>query len=199
MKPNYTKQLLQNTVSGEGREMIDWILYDSLPITASAVNSLVFFQNTIGGVTRNRTNMKSAGMLPSPQSFAVTEISFHVNNVLPAFGAGGAAPTELPDNAIFKLFTWDFLLDPSRDYEGYGYEFHHPVEYWNDTATTLCINTFPLVPEKTKKFDVPILIPTARAFSVVATFTAPATAVGGFVTATSLMFCHLKGYLRRNS
>lgn len=198
MNQNYAKSLLMNTVKGEGREMVDWIFYDSLFMTASATQTLTFFQNTIGSVGRARTNMKSAGMLPSPQSFAVTELGFHTTSVLPIFMSGGAAPAEHPENALYKAFTWDFILEPSRDYEGYGHEFWHPLSYLNDTAAALAQTIVPATPQKCRKFDVPILIPTNRAFSVVASFTLGADA-GGFVAATSKLFCYIKGYLRRNA
>ena len=198
MNQNFVKSLLMNNVKGEGREMIDWEFYDSLHMTASVTQTLTFFQNTIGTVGRVRTNMKSAGSLPAPQSFACTGISFHTVSVLDEYDAGGAAPSVMPKNALFSAFTWDFKLEPSTDFEGFGFDFWKPTMYMNNTGTTLGVAIIPREPYKIKKFDMPILVPTNRAFSVVATLTLPAD-VGGFVAATSNLYCTLYGYLRRNS
>jgi len=199
---NYVKGMLNNNLKSEGREMIDWIFYDSLTHTASVRQELVFFQNTIGTVGRIRTNMKSAGQLPNPQSFAVIELGFRVLNPIGTslHMAGGAAPVVHPVNAIMNQATIDFKLEPSTDYETHGLEVWEQVDYMNDTNATLGVDTASYCHAGFKpiRFKAPILIPSSRAFSVSLSFTAPADA-GGLVAGTTKIYCYIKGLLRRNA
>lgn len=202
MDQNYVRKMLQNNMNGEGRELIDWIFYDSLVHTASATQSLVFFQNTIGTTSRIRTNMKSAGQLPNPQSFAIIELGFRILNPIgTSFSmSGGAAPVVHPANAMMNQAYFDFKLEPSTDYEGHGLEIWNQVDYINDTGATLGVDAVPYnqLGFKPVKFKAPILIPSSRSFSVILTLTAPADA-GGLVAGTSKIYCYMKGLLRRNS
>jgi hypothetical protein len=201
MNQNIVKNILANNQKGEQRELMDWMLYDSILLaTASANQTVTLFQNTVGSVGIARTNMKSAGMLPSPQSFIVTGITLFILNSdgTPFFFAGGAAPTVHPANVIFNQLTWKLRVDPSTDYEGAGFEFWDPIDYQNDTGTTLGVASS-LTTKKWKevKFKAPILLAANRAFSLEANFTTPAAATGYSITKT-LLYAKLTGLLRRN-
>lgn len=197
---NFVKGMLQNNLKSEGREMIDWMFFDSVITVASTTATFSFFQNTLGTVGVNRTNMKSAGQFPNPQSFAITEMGFRVQNLAgtPFFFAGGAAPTIHPCNVIFGSMTFKVKLEPSTDYEGYGFQFWDQLDYMNDTAAALGQQAYPALGYKTLKFKAPILIPPTRAFSVEATFTTPAAAQG-YTAAGTPVYCWIKGLLRRNN
>lgn len=197
---NYVKGIMQNNLKGEGREMVDWMFYDSVLLTVSVNQTISLFQNTIGTAGIGRTNMKSAGQLPSPQSFIITEIGMRLLNTAgtPFFFAGGAAPTIHPANVIFGALTWNIKVEPSTDYEGHGSQFWSQLDYMNDTAAALGQQAYPQNGYKTVKLKAPILLPQNRAFSINANLTAPAAAQG-FTAAGTPLYCFIKGLLRRNS
>ena len=196
---NYVRNILRNNLANEGREMIDWKFYDSLLTTVSISQNLTFFQNTIGTTSVDRTNMKSAGQLPSPQSFVITEIAFKLINAdgTSLYYSGGATAAIHPANVIFSKFTWNIKVEPSIEYEGHGSDFWEEQGYLNDSGTTLAAWGYPNSPWKTVKFKAPILLIANRAFSVNVNLTAPAAAQG-YTAANTRLYCYLKGLLRRN-
>jgi hypothetical protein len=200
MDQNYVKNILQNNLKGEQRELMDWTLYDSSLLAASVTQTILFFQNTEGTVGIERTNMTSAGMLPSPQSFIIIALRFYLLNSdgTPIFFGGGVGPTVYPPNVIFNRFTWKLKIDPSIDYKGHGMQFKDQVNYFNDSAALLS-NGSNLTIEKYNwlKFKTAPILPANRAFSVEATMTTPAAATGFSITKT-LLYCEMRGLLRRN-
>jgi hypothetical protein len=195
------KQMLANQLKGEGRENLDWILYDSLLTTASATQQLIFFQNALGTVGKARTNMQQAGQLPNPKTMFVTEIGCKVVNLngTPLFFAGGAGPTIHFSNVLFNSMFFELRLDPATLYEGHGTEFWDQINYMNDTAATLGVAALPANNNlKTIKLKKPIIIPSTRSFSLVAQLTTPAAAVG-YTAANTAIYFYLKGVMRRNN
>jgi len=201
MNQNSVKSILANNMKGEQRELMDWILYDSILLaTASANQTVTLFQNTVGSVGIARTNMSSAGMLPSPQSFLVTGITMFILNSdgTPFFFAGGAGPSVHPANAIFNQMTWKLRVDPSTDYSGHGFEFWDAPDYMNDTVAVLGVAPVsPMKKWKQVKFKAPVLLAANRSFSLEANFTTPAAGTGYSITKT-LLYCQFTGLLRRN-
>lgn len=201
MNQNIVKNILKNNTKGEQRELMDWMLYDSyLLATASANQTITLFQNTVGGVGIARTNMQSAGMLPSPKSFIITGISMFLLNSdgTPFFFAGGAGPSVHPANVIFNQMTWKLKVDPSTDYEGHGSEFWDSPDYMNDTVAVLGVAPVsPMKKWKTINFKAPVLLAANRSFNVEVNLTTPAAGTGYSITKT-LLYCKLNGLLRRN-
>lgn len=198
------RQLLQNQVANEGRENLDWVLYDSLFTTAASTTmTLTFFQNTIGGVGRARTNMKNAGMLPAPQSFFVTEIGMLIyNNNGTSFwqvGLGAGAAVIFPPNVMVANGFFDLILDPATQYEGHCTHMWEMVHQNMDAPASLLSSGAiqPYALHRAIKFKKPIIIAPNRAFSLQMTLTTPAAA-GGYVVANTLIQWYLKGVLRRN-
>ena len=197
------KQLLQNQAAAEGRENLDWILYDSLLTTAGATQQLTFFQNTVGGVGRERTNLKNAGMLPAPQSFFITKLCCKIFNLSGnsffTAGAGAGAATEYPLNAFFSQGHFDFVLDPRTEYEGHMMQLNEQINRVNDsTAALLTAAALPgSFTYSTLSFNKPIIVAANRAFSLRMTVTTPAVG-GGYLAADTVIMWFLKGVLRRN-
>lgn len=203
MNQDFVKNMLKNAVGGENREQIDWIFYDSLTMTASVTQELVFFQQSIGTVGRARTNMKTPGMLPSPQSFVATEIGMVVDYTAACDLYVQETSTgweKHPLTALFDQLYWDFNLSPSRKYEGTGFQFWKTPTYLFNGAALAPGGTdwTPKNPYKSLLFEVPITIPSKRSFDVTVHCTLPADKLG-FVAATNLLYVYLRGYLRRNS
>lgn len=199
LNQNYVRNIKRNQLKNEGRVMIDWIFYDSLLTTVSVNQNLTFFQNTIGTVGIARTNMKSAGQLPSPQTFIITELWFRMFNAdgTSFLFAGGAAPAVHPLNVIFNQMTWNIKVEPSIEYEGHGNQIWTQEDYLNDSGALLGVSNYPNNPWKSVKFKAPIPLIANRAFSVNVNLTAPAAA-GGYTAANSKLYCFIKGLLRRN-
>jgi hypothetical protein len=200
MDQNYVKNILQNNLKGEQRELMDWTLYDSSLLAASVTQTILFFQNTEGTVGIERTNMTSAGMLPSPQSFIIIALRFYMLNAdgTPFFFGGGAAPTVYPPNICFNRLTWKLKIDPSVDYKGHGMQFKDQVNYANDTAAALATaSNITIEKYNWLKFKTAPILPANRAFSVEATLTTGAATQGFSITLTKL-YCEMRGLLRRN-
>jgi hypothetical protein len=202
MTKSSVKGMIKKQLDSEGREVLGWIFYDSLTMVASSVNNLTFFQQTIGIVGRNRTNMKSAGSLPNPQSFLATKIGFKLVNPAgaPFFFDGGASPTVPSLWAIFNQMSFDVKVDPSNEYEGSGplQMVKSPFYMNNGAATSLGQAILPEQIYTEVKFAQPIMITSNRAFSVNVTLTTPAAGTG-YTAATTLLYCYMTGVLRRNS
>lgn len=197
MKPT-AKKLLRNALD-ENMQVINWTLYDSVLTTAAVTQTLTLFLNTIGSVGIGRTNMPSAGMLPSPKTFLCFGLSFKFLNTAgtPFFQAGGAAPSVHPVNALMGAFTFSFTIDPVTVYEGHGSQFWDQKDYQNDTGAVLAVEQTPKSYWKTLKFDNPLVLPSARSFKINVQLTAPAAA-GGYTAAGTPLYCFLYGFLRRN-
>jgi hypothetical protein len=201
MKGSNEKRMLERQMQGEGRENIDWMIYDSLLTTAGATQQLIFFQNALGTVGKVRTNMQQAGQLPNPKTMFVTEIACKIVNLTgaPVFFSGGAAPTIHPFNVIFNSMFFEVRLDPATLYEGHGIDFFDQINYMNDTAAVLGVSTSPTNNTlRSIKLKKPIIIPSTRSFSLVAQITTPAAAQG-YLAANTAIYFQLKGVMRRNS
>ena len=194
------KQRIINEFKGEGREVIDWTLYDSQYIaTASAVNRLTFFQNTVGGVGRARTNMVNAGLMPSPEQFLVEEIyCLFVND------DGGALVYDKtnsvhPINVFLSQGFWDFTIEPAVKYQGHLSELVFPFEensMQDDNTPDTII--FGEGHEYARLYlRKPFVLGSARHFELTCTLTAPA-AGNGYAIDDTLMYWFLKGWKRRN-
>jgi hypothetical protein len=201
--PSLEQNILENQFNNEGRENLDWILYDSLFTVASATQTLTFFQNTVGGVGRGRTNMKNAGMLPSPQAMLVTEIGLRfMNNNGTCFfshGAGAGAAVQLPLDIMIATGFFDIIVEPRTEYEGHLMQFRQTSEQVLDTPAALATvqNTPMGMNLQSIKLKKPIVLGPNRAFSLRLTLTTPAAA-GGYVAANTLVYFIFKGILRRN-
>lgn len=201
--PSLEQNILENQFNNEGRENLDWILYDSLFTVASAAQTLTFFQNTVGGVGRGRTNMKNAGMLPSPQAMLVTEIGLRImnNNGTPFFqhAAGAGAAVNLPLDIMIATGFFDIIVEPRTEYEGHLMQFKQTTEQVIDTPAALAtVQGSPSsVNLQSLKLKKPIVLGPNRAFSLRLTLTTPA-ASGGYVAANTLIYFIFKGILRRN-
>lgn len=196
--------LLENQFNMEGRENLDWILYDSLFTVANAAQTLTFFQNTVGAVSRARTNMKNAGMLPSPQAMLITEIMFRVmnSNGIPfsASGAGAGSAVSNPIDIMVATGFFDIIVEPRTEYEGHLMQFRQTQEWmYETTANLLARQTNPTAGYlQSLKLKKPIIIGPNRAFSLRLQVTTP-TAGGGYSATNTLLYFALKGVLRRNS
>ncbi len=199
------QNILSNQFNNEGRENLDWILYDSLYTVASTNQTLTFFQNTIGGVGRSRTNMKNAGMLPSPQAMLITEISLRIFNSdgTSMWSSGVAGMTAIVPNPIEIMIAtgfFDIIVEPRTEYEGHLMQFRQAQEHVVDTAATGGAQA--AVPGagnlQSIKLKKPIVIGSNRAFSLRCQLTTPA-AGNGYSPAVTLIYFILKGILRRNS
>jgi hypothetical protein len=193
------KALLNNKMSNQGSEEIDWRYYDSQLMAASSTQTLSFFQNSIGSVGKARTNMQTGGTLPAGKGLAVTQMDFHVINSdgTPFFFAGGAAPTIDFRNTLFAQMYFEFKLDQSTMYEGHGTDIFEPLCYMNDTGTTLGVTATPSSFQyKPVKFKTPLMIPAVRNFSVNVTCTTPAAAKGFSIT-TTFLYITISGLVYR--
>lgn len=195
------KGLIKQQLEKEGRRSVDWILYDSMFTTASATQTLRFFQNTIGSAGQYRTNMKTQGMLNAPQSMVVREIGCYATNADgKPFSVTANSANAIALNALFSKLYFDFRIEPQSMYEGVGFEFFNAVNTVQDGATTsLGTNVFPVTqPFKTIKLMQPIIIPANRNFSVNLTLTTPAEG-GGYTAANTLIYFYFKGLLYGNA
>lgn len=197
------KSLVLNNRAKEGEEVLDWMLYDSLFTTANTAQQLIFFQNTLGAVGRNRTNMKNAGMLPSPQKFVVNQIMFKFFNVtgasFTATSAGAGAAVIYPINAMISRANFDVVLEPATVYEGHLSSMYEQLNYLMDAPASLLGTA--LSPTafyyKTLKLRYPIIIDSNRSFAVRLNITTPAEA-GGYTAANTLIMVYMMGDMLRN-
>lgn len=199
------QNILENQFNNEGRENLDWILYDSLFTVANVNQTLTFFQNTVGGVGRGRTNMKNAGMLPSPQAMLVTEISLRIfnNNGTSVWSSGVAGMAAIVPNPLEIMIAtgfFDIIVEPRTEYEGHLMQFRQAQEHVVDTAAVGGAQAG--IPGagnlQSIKLKKPIVIGPNRAFSLRCQLTTPAAA-NGYVAANTLIYFIFKGVLRRNS
>lgn len=194
------RQKIIDEFKDEAREVIDWTLYDSqLIATASARNDLIFFQNTIGGVGRPRTNMNNSGVLPAPESFLIMEIwTLFFNSDGVAFQGDNTAHDQ-PINVLCAQGYWSFHSEPKVMIEGSMNEMRTQEQeavFCGKTPATEVQDLSALW----KKFYLrrPIVVGTARHFRLEASLVAPA-AGDGYATTTSLMYWFLRGLKRRNA
>lgn len=185
----------------EGTEFVQWTLYDSVLTTAATAQNQVFFQNTIGSVTISRTNMQSAGQLPKPKSFLVTDMCIKLVNIDGASFEfeGAGTPTIYPPNAIFSRMTGIFFIDPSRKFEWAQPQYNTQIDIFNDgAATPIGSHTLRQGPvNQVIPLKIPLILGANRAFNVELNFTTPAAA-GGYTAANTLLYIFLGGYLKRN-
>lgn len=197
---NFKEKLIRE-FERERMEVIDWTLYDSHFIaTASGANHLTFFQQTIGQVAggRERTNMKNAGVLPSPESFMVEEIwCGFVNKSGVALQYDGTAHDH-PINVMIARGFWDFKREPSTFYEGHMTELFTPMseQTWDAVAPASVVAGVNSVWAKLY-LRKPIIIEANRHFQLTADVIAPA-AGDGYATDDTLMYWYLRGRKRRN-
>jgi len=77
----------QLAVVGKDLEILDWVLYDNLPVlSAGAATSYRFFQHAFGnaGVTKEITNMEIPSQLPAGHRFVMQKIVLGVKEDVPA-------------------------------------------------------------------------------------------------------------------
>jgi len=111
----------------KGLEILDWILYDTLDITAAGTqDTYTFFQQAIGqaGITKETTNLEIASQLPADHVFVTQKI---VIEALPALAAsGGEDPQYLQDAlkmthegfGIFNIGNRAYFEAPIKTYIG---------------------------------------------------------------------------------
>ena len=188
----------------EGRSNIDWVLYDSLKMSAGARQTLTFFQQTIGGVGIQRTNMRNAGMLPSPQTMIVEGIGIEFFNLdgspllATATKATGAVACAVAAMAAQGALA--FNIDPATEYEAHLSDFFNfPLVGMNNNGAADIVgfaggfeNT-----KRIKRLTVPLLLDENRSFNVKIDLTTPAES-NGFTAANTLCMVKLYGSLRRN-
>ena len=198
------KNRIINEFRNEPREVIDWTLYDSLLLsTASAVNNLTFFQNTVGTVGRARTNMQNAGLLPSPEQMIIEEIwCFFVNSDGVAFQFD-RDNNDTPINVFLSKGWWDFEVEPAIMYQGHLSELVTPAEeivFDCLTGDAAADQTLPFADTAIYAklyLREPIVLGSTRHFELRTTLTTPAAGDGYSIT-TTLMYWFLKGQKRRN-
>ena len=190
--------LVNNKLRSERAEVKDYYFYDSVLTTVSIAQTLRLFQNTVGTTNIIRTNMKTAGAMPGGHDFLVTAMRLYMKNMAgtPFFFAGGAGPTIHPVNVLFGSLTWSFYIDPIIQYEGDGAQFWEQVDYVNDTAAVLAMDSNIEKGFKILRFNNPLVIPANRSFWIDVTLTAPAAAQGYTAAGTPLYGC-MYGFLRR--
>ena len=184
------RQLISAERQGMGVENLDWPLYDSLPMVASARQTLIFFQNSGNVVNgRARTNMKNPGSLPAGEEFLITglRMSFRNPTTTPF------TVTALPElNQLINTGWFDVYREPATFYEGHLTELFNQAFINGGLATVDGGGVF----EKGLKFKRPIILLAVRHFEIKVTLDAPAFA-GGF-GADTLLYVYLHGIKRRN-
>lgn len=199
MKKIAAREQIINEFINEGREVIDWTLFDSLFIsTASAQNRLVFFQQTVGQVGHARTNMNNAGLLPAPEQFLIEEIWCTIVNTDGVRLQYDITNHDHPLNVFLAQGYWDFNVEPKTMYQGHLSENilpHEEYTYVTSAPTNVIVGHGGQYAKLYLRE--PIVLGSTRHFDLTATLTAPA-AGDGFATSTTLMFWFLKGLKRRN-
>lgn len=115
------------------QEKIYQPLYDSQLYPAAGTGQMTFFQVPVGGgataKTLSNTNMKSAGQMPSPQSFLIKEISIQwypgQTTSAPVQGPVAAATVIGALNDMAKVFRTGYL---SLDIGSKNYLQHGPLD-----------------------------------------------------------------------
>ena len=195
------RDVVMNQFAQEGFETIDWTLYDSLFTTASATQTLDFFQNS-SNTGKARTNMDRGGSLPEPQAFLMTSMEVHVFNAngAPFYIEGAATPQVHPLNVLFSKASMQFSIAPKIMFETHLRSFTEQIDTIQDNGTdhkatgVIGGNNF----RRIYKFRTPILILPQRQFSLKMSLTTPAEAQG-YTAANTLIMWTLNGMLRRNS
>lgn len=185
----------------EGMEVIDWTLYDSQFIaTASGVNNLIFFQQTVGQVAggRQRTNMKNSGQLPAPENFLIEEIWFQFVNASGLALQFDATNHDHPVNVFIAKGFFDFKREPATFLEGHFTElFSQMGEQTFDAVAPASVVAGVNSVWGKLYLRKPIILGTARHFEMSAQLTAPA-AGDGYSASDTLLYCYLRGRKRRN-
>lgn len=194
-------ELVYSQFQKEGMENVDWMLYDYMPTTASATQTLKFFQNS-SSVGRARTNMVVAGQLPDPQAFLVTGMECLIFNLdgKPFEGTVGGTDVIYPVNTIFSKGYMDLVVSPKTVFESHMRAFYSQVDAIATASATDtqsgAINN--MLFRKSYRFQIPILILPQRHFELNMTVTTPAE-TGGYTSANSMIMWIMRGLLRRNS
>lgn len=119
------------------QEKIYQPLYDTALYPTAGVASMTFFQNPVGSnnKTLSDTNMKSAGQMPSPQSFLIKEISIQwypgQTTSAPVQGPVAAATVSGSLNDMAKIFRSGYL---SIDIGSKNYLQHGPLDQFPPRA-----------------------------------------------------------------
>jgi hypothetical protein len=115
-------------------------------------------------------------------------------------GDGGAAPVEHPVNTMIAQGSFDYVLEPSTEYEGHMSQLRDSLDRVEDaTATGLATAAIPgSFVSRSLKLRKPIIVEPARAFSLRMTLTTPA-AGGGYTANNTLIYWYLFGVLQRNA
>jgi len=178
-----------------GKEWINWELYDSMLTTVSITQELIFFQNTVGGVGRARTNMKQSGQVPSPWTFLVTSLAFEMYNL-----SGTMLQTTASVNPLSVIVSqghFDFNVDPNIMYEGtLASLMNMNVEQTltDSGAATTDIGSMYFRP---LKLGFPIFLDANCSFNLKMTVTTPAAA-GGYSATDTILKWRLLGMMKRN-
>jgi hypothetical protein len=199
--PYNPNKVIGASAKNANKEWVSWVLYSGVLSTASAVNQMNWFQDSISTVGRARTNMEMASQLASGKYFLVEGISFKLFN-LDGTMFQFSAITEHKVNQLMAGLYFDFMINSKVEYEGMGIQFHEQVN------RVLGLNTTPAASAaaptqydkfKTIKLHYPIEIMPQTNFKITgATGTLPAAADGYVAAQTCFMFM-LHGKLRRIS
>jgi len=193
------RELIEMELSAAKRENIDWGIYDSQPIiSASAAitrNQLIFFQNSVGtvGSDKSRTNMKNAGMMPSPESLLVLEAVCEIRNRDGICFQLDPSGKTYPLNLISATGWFEIKREPSVFYEGHLIELFPQATAggWlgasQDELKTM---------RGTIRFKRPLILTTAVHFEITCTFDCPARLFG--ISSMTYMYWFLKGIKRRS-
>lgn len=190
-------------------EGIKWSLYDSLAYATTGQAQLQFFQTPQGqnSKTAADTNMVSAGQLPAPQAFLITGISLlFIPGVNPSvFGA--AAASEFA-NDTFQFYTkpaWLQLYIGSKDYINEAPLMRFPPTNGMSGFAAISDTSTAGASEQTQmnyataagdpyEVSPPLLLTANQNFKVTLNW----PTLVPFTTAARV-YCHLSGYLYRNS
>lgn len=191
-------------------EGIKWNFYDSIAYPSAGSTQLVFFQTPEGqnGKTLADTNMTTAGMLPSPQAFLVTGLSFYfLPGELPSTGPGAADLSNFVNDvyAFWSSNGWMSFSIGSKVYLQEAPLFKMPPENGltgfaalsnastaaADEAVSVAYATAAGTPYD---LNPPLLLPTTQNFKISLNWPAAAP-----ISADAKVYCNLAGYLYRNS
>lgn len=193
-----TQQFIQRLYN-EGYTPKNKVLYDSLFTTANTRQTLTYFQNTIGGVTRVRTNMGQAGQIPAGSYMFVQSIECQIFNTSGAafftIATGASTAVEYPVNAMIAKGHFDIVLGSDTIYEGHMSQMEGAVNRMEDApASKLGSAVIKGFSFRSIDFTNPLVIMAGKSFKLVLELTTPAAA-GGYVANDTLIYWYLNGVM----
>jgi hypothetical protein len=209
MIPSLDQLQQYNVNRADQVEGIKWSLYDSLAYATTGQSQLQFFQVPQGqnSKTLADTNMTSAGALPAPQAFLITGISLlFIPGVNPS-SFGAAAASEFM-NDTFNFYTkpaWLELYIGSKAYLDEAPLMRFPPTNGMSGFAAISDTSTAGASEQTQavyataagdpyEVNPPLLLTATQNFKVTLNWPTLVTQ-----TTAGKVYCHLTGYLYRNS